>query len=67
MSQHATTPVDLRVLETMRPDFSEKFGNAASCNRRLGWQGDEAIEKRRPITAEAVYLVAVLPRQASAG
>ena len=36
MDNHATTPMDPRVLEEMLPYFMEKFGNAASRNQRNG-------------------------------
>ena len=32
MDNHATTPLDPRVLETMMPFFKEQFGNSASRN-----------------------------------
>ena len=54
MDNHATTPMDPRVLEEMLPYFMEKFGNAASRNHSFGWVGEEATELGRERVAKLV-------------
>ena len=54
MDNHATTPLDPRVLEEMLPYFMEKFGNAASRNHSFGWAGEEGVETARERVAKLV-------------
>jgi len=54
MDNHATTPVDPRVLETMLPYFNEKFGNAASRNHAFGWVAEEGVEEARAQVAQII-------------
>ena len=54
MDNHATTPMDPRVLEEMLPYFMEKFGNAASRNHSFGWVAEEGTETARERIAKLV-------------
>ena len=54
MDYHATTPMDPRVLSTMLPYFTEKFGNAASRSHAFGWTAEEAVESSREEVARLI-------------
>ncbi len=60
MDNHATTPVDPRVLEAMLPFFNERFGNAASRNHPFGWSAEEAVENAR---AQVARLIGATPKE----
>ena len=54
LDYNATTPVDPRVLETMLPYFTEKYGNAASSTHAKGWVASKAVERTRGQIAQSL-------------
>lgn len=54
LDNHATTPVDPRVMEAMIPYFTEVFGNPASKNHTYGNEAFKAVEESREILAKAI-------------
>jgi cysteine desulfurase len=54
MDNHATSPLDPRVLEAMMPYLTGIFGNAASRNHSFGWEAEGAVEKAREQVAKLI-------------
>ncbi|MFB2881750.1 IscS subfamily cysteine desulfurase [Floridanema aerugineum] len=55
LDNHATTPLDERVLAAMLPYFREHFGNPASISHVYGWEAEAAVKESRQILAEAIH------------
>lgn len=47
LDHNATTPLDPRVKEAMRPSLEENFGNPASGQHSWGWTAEAAVKKAR--------------------
>ena len=60
LDYHATTPVDPRVLETMLPYFTERFGNPASRQHAWGWEAQKAVDAARE---QVAALIGASPRE----
>lgn len=58
LDYNATTPVDKRVLETMLPYFTEKFGNASSRTHAFGWIAEDAVNTAREQVAQLINCTA---------
>src|SRR5688572_33135635 len=47
LDHNATTPLDPRVFDAMRPFFTEAFGNAASRGHAFGFRAARAVDQAR--------------------
>jgi len=54
LDSHATTPVDPRVFEEMRPYFTENFGNASSLDHSFGYDASITVQQSREKLAKAI-------------
>jgi cysteine desulfurase len=60
LDYNATTPLDLRVFEAMKPFFLEDFGNAGSRTHVYGQRAKEAVEAAR---AQVAAVLAARPEE----
>lgn len=60
LDNHATTPLDPRVLDAMLPYLRERFGNPASVQHRFGQEAAEGVETAR---ADIAALIGADPRE----
>ncbi|MGH9418047.1 MAG: cysteine desulfurase family protein [Terriglobales bacterium] len=54
LDNHATTPLDPRVLQAMQPYLTTVFGNPASTSHSFGWAAAKAVQKARQQVAALI-------------
>jgi cysteine desulfurase len=54
LDYQSTTPLDERVLTTMMPYLTGKFGNPHSAEHRFGWEGAAALDIAREQVADVI-------------
>ncbi|MFN9132599.1 MAG: IscS subfamily cysteine desulfurase, partial [Phycisphaerales bacterium] len=54
MDHAATTPCDPRVVESMLPYFTERFGNSGSRTHKFGWEAEEGVDWAREQAAKLI-------------
>jgi len=54
LDNHATTPLDPRVLEEVMPYLSGRFGNPASRSHSFGWEAAKAVDLARERVAKLI-------------
>ena len=54
LDSHATTPVDPRVFDAMKPYFTETFGNASSLDHSFGYDASVAVQQARETIANSI-------------
>jgi len=54
LDNHATTPIDPRVLDAMLPYLTTAFGNASSGAHAFGWKASAGVEDAREAVAASI-------------